>query len=159
MIWQALLALGIALVADRWGLGTRAIGDRVAMLVAFLYSVAIRSTGLDEKLLKGGGWVQTNAGILAAHVDPALGAAIGTYLLALLGLVVGFLWIAALLPTAASKYIGGIANYQIDSRMIWIGTFVFVIGAGLVPGHVGDFLRGTVNLAGTTGHALVSWVA
>lgn len=160
MIWQVLLALGIALVADWKGLGTRSIGDRIAMLlVAFVYSELARLTRLDSLLLAAGGWVQTQLGQLASRLDPTLGAAIGKYLLAFLGVAVGVLWLAALLPTSASKYVGGIANHQIDSRMIWVGTAAFVVCVGLVPGQIGDFLRGAAQIAGTTGHALVSWVA
>lgn len=160
MIWQALLALGIALVADWKGLLTRSIGDRVAMLlVAFVYSVVVQFTRLDSLLLAGGRWLQSQIGMLAAHLDPTLGRALGTYFLAICGAVVGVLWLAALLPTSAARYVGGIANYQIDSRMIWGGTAVFVLLVGLVPGQVGDFLRGAAGIAGTTGHALVAWVA
>jgi hypothetical protein len=160
MIWQVLLALGIALVADWKGLLTRSIGDRIAMLlVAFVYSSVMLLTTLDGKLLAVGGWLQTQAGSLAGRLDPTLGAAVGKYLLAILGVVAGVLWLAALLPTSASRYVGGIANHQIDSRMIWVGTGVFVLCANLVPGQIGDFLRGAAQIAGTTGHALVSWVA
>lgn len=160
MIWQTLLALGIALVADWKGLLTRSIGDRVAMLlVAFVYSTLAQITRLDSLLLAAGRWAQTQLGQLVARLDPTLGSAVGRYLLAILGLTAGVLWLAALLPTSASKYVGGIANHQIDSRMIWGGTGVFILCVGLAPGQIGDFLRGAAQIAGTTGHALVSWVA
>jgi hypothetical protein len=128
MIWQVLLALGIALVADRWGLGTRAIGDRVAMLlVAFLYSRGYPADHGAGREAAGRRLGADARGDPRRRLDPTLGAASARTCWRSSAWWSGSCGSPRCCRLRASKYVGGIANYQIDSRMIWVGTFVFVM--------------------------------
>lgn len=144
----ATLALVAAIILDRFGLFTKAIGDRLAAVLAlFSLSVFVSGTPVAGWLIARGndaaGWLgRFSAQFLGRN--PA--EAISQYLIAMIVLVVAFVWIMAMLPHRAATVAGDAALLEMSSLIIWGGAAVIVVGGGLIPGDLGDFVRSVTNL-------------
>ena len=149
----ATIALVAAVIMDRFGLFTKAIGDRLAAVLAlFAMSAFVGGTPAAAWLIKEGnklaGWL---GDFTARFLGPDPARAISQYGIAMIVLVIAFIWIMSMLPNRASKIAGDAALIEMSSMVIWGGAAVIVIGGGLIPGNLGDLVRSVTNLGINSG--------
>ncbi len=147
-MWPALAALVLAVLMDVFGFLPKAIGDRIAAVLAlFAISAFLSGSKVASTLV---GWGNEFAAWLAKFCGQFIGAdaasAIGNYGLAVVVLIVTVFWIAAMLPKGSRRYIGEIALREMDSKVIWGGALIIVVGITLIPGDLGQALRGITSL-------------
>jgi hypothetical protein len=149
----ATLALVGAILCDRFGLFTKAIGDRVAAVLAlFAMSRFLGGTVVADWLIDRGNDIAKYVGRFAAKLlGPDPGSAIANYGIAMLVAVVAVIWIAAMVPPQLAPWAGDITSIEMQSLTIWGGAAVIVIGAALIPGDLGVLIRTITSLGVQTG--------
>lgn len=161
-MWDVMLALVLAVLLDWKGLLPKAVADRLAAILAmYAFSRIIVGTPLAAKLLGFGQGLADLVGRLVGRwVSPETATAISRYGLAVAVIIVGVLWIAAMLPAETTrKYGGDIVSREMSSYDIWGGALALTVGAYLVPGTIGSILQGITSLGVTAGQALIGTVS
>jgi hypothetical protein len=169
----------------KW-LGGRWVGDRLAALcVLFAVGYFLSGSWVDHTAAtKGREFTTWVAHTLAPWLGPKVADAIGLYALGLIVFVLFVMWLGMLWPNRggkgtkkaapgagmeraargaapAGKGGGGwkLTSLELESRYIWIPPAVFTLGAVLVPGALGTFVRGTIGLLASLGQAFGSGLA
>jgi hypothetical protein len=169
----------------KW-LGGRWVGDRLAaLLVLFAVGYFLSGSWADNTAkTKGQEFTTWLARTISPFIGPKAGQAIGLYALGLV-IFVGFvMWLGMLWPNrggkgtkkatpSAGKEVavrgsapsskGGdgwkLTSLELQSRYIWIPPIAFALGAALVPGAPGTFVRATIGLLASFGQAIGSGLA
>lgn len=160
-MWDVVLALVLAVLFDWKGLLPKWIADRLAAVLAiYAFSAIVVGSALAAKLLSIGNGLAGILGGIAGHwVNPQAAQAISQYGMAVVVIVIGVLWVAAMVPAETGRKFGGdIASREMSSWDIWGGALALTVGAFLVPGTIGDALRFVATSAVQIGHALVGLV-
>lgn len=161
-MWDVVLALTLAVLLDWKGLLPKWIADRLAAVLAlYAFSRIIVGSPAAAFLLRLGNGLASLLGTLAGRfTNAATAGAISQYTVAVVVIVIGVLWIAAMLPAESTRKFGGdIVSREMSSWDIWGGALALTVGAYLVPGTVGTFLRMITSLGVAGGQALVGLVS
>jgi hypothetical protein len=161
-MWDVLLALVLAVLFDWQGLLPKWIADRLAALLAlYAFSRIVAGTPAAHWLLGLGQGLANLLGSLAGRwTNSATASAIGQYGVAVVVIIVGVMWLAAMLPAETTRKFGGdIVSREMSSWDIWGGALVLTMGAYLVPGTIGDLLRMITSLGVQGGQGLIGLVS
>jgi hypothetical protein len=158
-VLAATIALVAAIILDRFGLFTKAIGDRLAAVLAlYSLSVFVAGTPVATWLIDKGNLIAAWLGRFAGRfLGPNPATAISQYLVAMIVLLVAFMWIMAMLPRRATVVAGDAAMVEMSSLIIWGGAFVIVIGGSLIPGQLGELVRSITDL-GVSGGSQIAGI-
>jgi hypothetical protein len=162
IMWDVVLALVLAVLFDWKGFLPKWIADRLAALLAlYAFSRIVAGTPAAAKLLEIGNSLAKLLGQLAGkYTNAQTAGAISQYLVAVIVLVVGLLWVAAMLPAESTRKFGGdIVSREMSSWDIWGGALALTVGAYLVPGTIGDGLRMITSLGVQGGQGLIGLVS
>ncbi|MCT2280380.1 hypothetical protein [Micromonospora chalcea] len=147
------ILLLLALVVDYMSVGPNSIRDRVAFVIAVpVIREGFDGSPADQKT------VEALGNVIQTLLDSTGGAYIaGASVNALIGALIGLLWIYALgclLPVKASKRLGRFATlafpqsgiYRLNARL-WVVAILLGMMSDLPGGLVGDITRSLVDLS------------
>ena len=156
-IGLGLVAIVLAALITWKQIGPDWLAERVAALLALVgVQSAVASTAVGDWVR---GVVGDGVGLLAdaaGKLDGAYSAAVRTWTVPLVVLAVGTIWLAAMLTSRASRYVGGIANEGYSSGLIWGGALVLALFATALPGAWGDLVGSGVDALARFGQGLVT---
>ncbi|MEW2442768.1 hypothetical protein [Micromonospora marina] len=146
------ILLLLALIIDYMSVGPNSLRDRLAFVIAVpVIREGFNGSPADQKT------VEALSGVIQALLDSTGGAYIaGASVNALIGALIGLLWIYALgcmLPVKASKRLGRFATlafpqsglYRLNARL-WVVAILLGMMSDLPGGLVGDVTRSLVDI-------------
>ena len=148
-IGLGLVAIVLAAFIAWKEIGPDAVSSRVAAVLALVgVQAAVAPTRLGEWLQGLSGDVRDLTARAVGTADAAYAAPVRLWLVPLVVLVVGTMWLAAMLPTGLSRWLGGIVNESFSSGLIWSGAVVLGIFLTAAPGAWGNLLVTGVDILG-----------
>lgn len=136
-----LLAVLLGAIVIWLGIGPDWLAWRFGAILT-LFGVGAATAPIAGKLI---GWAQSLIDLLARLIrglNPDIAGAVSAVALSVITIVLGLMWIGAMLPSRLTKWAGRFVNTEMDHKTMWGGAVALGILAPVTSGALGQLFVG-----------------